>query len=491
MTGQEMRNQTLPMRMVCSMFARHNLHCHWRYICLTTLKTDMADPATCLPLEPESIRQTHQRIKQYIHRTPVLTSRSLDTIASSPDPRAFLADDPPSVWSHHQRNSNEAPNFNLYFKMESVQRIGAFKARGAFSAVTHLIEELGLDAVRNRGVITHSSGNHAQALALAASTYQIPGFIVMPSISTKSKISGTKANRGVEVVFSGSTAPEREQLVNEVIEHEKKKKGNEGPILVPPYDHPDIVLGQGTAALEMEEQFHTMKSSNKHKSCSHAIDEVGSVNGIDTYVGESRLDAVLTPLGGGGLLAGTATWFSHTRNGQGKRTLVFGSEPHFEGANDGERGLASIPPKRIEHVKSLTIADGVRTPVGIIPWTIISDKLKLQGVYSVSELEIKMALKLVLERMKIVIEPSSAVPIAVVLFNESFRQYVWKKQKEEGSSRAWDVGIIISGGNTTVEALSKLFQERWLDEDETSSERDRATAQMASDGRRKAEDVAG
>lgn len=444
----------------------------------------MADPSTCLPLTPESIKETHDRIKDCIHRTPVITSRSLDKIASSSSPRQYVSDDPPGIWADDSSiQTKDTPKFNLYFKLESTQRIGAFKARGAFSAVTHLISKIGLDALRSRGVITHSSGNHAQALALAASTYDVPAWIVMPTISTKSKISGTKGNRGVEVVFSGSTAPEREKVVNELIA--QKGGADKGPILIPPYDHPDIVLGQGTAGMELEEQFQAMKRADR-KLCSAAIENTTNASGTD------RLDAVLTPLGGGGLLSGTATWYSHTADGQGKQTLVFGAEPWFQGGNDGERGLAANPPKRIEHVKTLTIADGVRTPVGVIPWSIISDKRKLEGVYSVSELEIKMGLKLVLERMKIVIEPSSAVPIAVVLFNEKFREFVAQMQEEEGSGRPWDVGIVISGGNTTVEALSTLFTEGWVNEvDESSFEAERATGKVGLDGSKQAEDVAG
>ena len=454
----------------------------------------MADPSTCLPLTPPAIRQTHDRIKEHIHRTPVLTSRTLDKVASSPDPRLYLSDDPPGIWADSPESSTngtttgsgDVPKFNLYFKMESVQKIGAFKARGAFSAITHLINELGLDKLRERGVITHSSGNHAQALALAASTYQIPAWIVMPKISTKSKISGTKGFKGVEVVFSGSTAPEREEVVREIVERRRKETGAEGPILVPPYDHPDIVLGQGTAGMEMEEQWRAMKMGRR--ACSAAVE----VNGVVDEAGNERFDAVLTPLGGGGLLSGTATWFSHTGDGNGKKTLVFGAEPSFQGANDGERGLAAKPPKRIEHVKSLTIADGVRTPVGAIPWSIISDKSKLEGVYSVSELEIKMALKLMLERVKVVIEPSSAVPIAVVLFNQKFRDFVAAKQKEEGDGRTWDVGIVVSGGNTTVEALSKLFTEGWMDEKQDDTfEAERDTGQVATDGSKNVQDVAG
>lgn len=417
----------------------------------------------------------------------------MNRIASSPDPRAYLADDPPSIWDDGEMNGSGsgAPRFNLYFKCENHQKIGAFKARGAFSALTHLasppgadLPGIGIEALRQRGVVTHSSGNHAQALALAASTLDVPAWVVMPTISTKSKISGTKGHKGVTVVFSGSTAPEREAVVNEVIEKRRKETGGEGPVLVPPYDHVDILLGQGTAGYEAEEQLGAMKRSDR--ICSGAAEGGhGAADGGREGEVEERFDAVLTPLGGGGLLGGTATWYSRT-HGSDKKILVFGCEPSFEGANDGERGLAAEPPKRIEHVKTLTIADGLRTPVGMIPWSVVSDKEKVEGVFSVSEDEIKMALKLMMERVKVVIEPSSAVPVAVILFNQRFRQLVAKKQKEEGAGRPWDVGVIISGGNTTVEGLSKLFSEGW-----NKFEAERQTGQVGIDGSKTVEDVAG
>ena len=426
----------------------------------------MADHSTCLPLTPDSIRQTHNRIKQYIHCTPVITSRTINIIASSPNPRAYLTDDPPSIWTDPEQS---LPKFNLYFKCENHQKIGAFKARGAFSALTHLSQEIGIETLKKRGVVTHSSGNHAQALSLAAQTMGIKAWIVMPTISTKSKISGTKGY-GSTIVHSGSTGAEREKVVKELIAREG---GDEhGPILVPPYDHPDIMLGQGTAGMEMEEQYIAMKKGGK--ICSAAVEHVE---------GDERFDAVLAPVGGGGLLSGTATWYSHTHDG-GKKTLVFGCEPNFEGANDIEQGLAAG--KRIEHVKTLTIADGLRTPAGVVPWTVISDERKLEGVFSVSEHEIKMALKLMLERVKVVIEPSSAVPVAVILFNKKFRALVTELQKKDG--KAWDVGVVISGGNTTVEALSKIFAEGWNDD---AGEHERATGEVGLDGKRVAEDVAG
>jgi len=183
----------------------------------------------------------------------------------------------------------------------------------------------------------------------------------MPTISTPSKIAGTKSH-GANVIFSGSTSDEREAVVADVI----KKTG---ATLVPPYDHPDIMLGQGTQALELEQQTIDL------------ISEDVSL-GID---GKSGLDAVIAPIGGGGMLSGICTALD------GTGIKVFGAEPNFEGANDAEIGLKQG--ERVEKVKTLTIADGLRTPVGKIPWSVITDKSKLAGIYSVDEEHIKAALR--------------------------------------------------------------------------------------------------
>ncbi|KAI5290934.1 hypothetical protein KEM54_006946 [Ascosphaera aggregata] len=184
-----------------------------------------------LPLTPAAVREAHALIKPYIHKTPLLINQTLNRLASS-----------------SQNETQKAiPKINFFFKCENYQRIGAFKARGAFHAVLRLIERLGLEEVKRRGVTTHSSGNHAQALALVAHTLDIPAYIVMPSISTPSKIAGTQSY-GAEVIFSGSTSEEREAVVEKVI-------AERGAILVPPYDHEDIILGQGTTGLELEEQY--------------------------------------------------------------------------------------------------------------------------------------------------------------------------------------------------------------------------------------------
>ena len=291
-------------------------------------------------------------------------------------------------------------------------------------------------------------GNHAQALALAAKTYGVPAHIVMPSISTPSKIAGTKSY-GANVIFSGSTSEEREAVIAEVIK-------NTGATLVPPYDHPDIILGAGTQALELEQQTEEL------------IDQDPSL-GIQ---GKTGLDAVIAPIGGGGMLGGICTAL------HGTGIKVFGAEPNFEGGDDAERGLKQG--KRIEKVKTLTIADGLRTPVGEIPWSIISDKEKLQAIYSVTEDQIKAALKLLMERAKLFVEPSAAVSLAVVLYNEDFRKMVESAAGEQG----WNIGVVLSGGNTTLEALAKLFAA-------PREAEERAGGKIGVNGERTAENVAG
>ncbi|KAE8420062.1 tryptophan synthase beta subunit-like PLP-dependent enzyme [Aspergillus pseudocaelatus] len=353
-------------------------------------------------LTPSKVHAAHTLIKPYIHRTPLLTNKTLNGIASTPQTPDALKGTP------YEGQTPASPTIRFFFKCENLQRIGAFKARGAFHALLRLIEE---------------RGNHAQALALASSTLNIPSYIVMPSISTTSKIEGTKAY-ATKVVFSGSTSTEREAVVAEV-------QSQTGAILVPPYDDFNIICGQGTTGLEIEEQYLDLLAQNSqlsaHGSCG------------------SGLDAVITPIGGGGLNAGVATFFSD------KKTKVFGAEPSFEGADDCRRGLEAG--ERVTSVKSLTIGDGLRTPVGLLNWEVISDKKKVEGVFAVTEEQIKAAMRLVLERMKVVVEPSAVVGLAVCLFNEEFRRIVEKEGGEEG----WDIGIVFSGGNTTVEAIGKLF----------------------------------
>ena len=315
-------------------------------------------------------------------------------------------------------------------------------------------------------------GNHAQALALAARTHKVKAYIVMPSISTPSKIAATQGY-GAEVIFSGSTSQEREAVVEQVI------KGT-GATLVPPYDHPYIILGQGTMALELEEQVrelltgkHSVSIQNEDKTATDGFLAPSEMVDHNERSGQpGHLDAVIAPLGGGGMLSGIATAL------HGTGIIVFGAEPSFEGADDGRRGLEAN--ERITTVKTLTIADGLRTPVGEIPWTVISDKSKVRGVYAVTEEQILSAMKLVLERMKVFIEPSAAVGLAVCLYDEAFRRLVDKEAGKEG----WNIGIVLSGGNTTLEAISKMYSV-----DKVKAERAEGTVGL--NGEKKVENIAG
>ncbi|KAL8720853.1 MAG: hypothetical protein Q9225_002332 [Loekoesia sp. 1 TL-2023] len=426
----------------------------------------MEELSDTLILDRASVQAAHTRIKQHIHYTPVLTSRTLSNLASTPQSAEAL------VGTAYEGKTPAHPRIRLFFKCENHQRIGAFKSRGAFHALSRLTQEQ-----LSRGVVTHSSGNHAQALALAARTHGVKAYIVMPTISTPSKIAATKGY-GAQVIFSGSTSQEREAVVEDVI----KKTG---AILVPPYNHPDIILGQGTMALELEEQVqelvkrdpslstHRNGSGNEHQKGRPPINgTTGNGVALLDEIRAGHLDAVIAPLGGGGMLAGVATAF------YGTGTRVFGAEPSFEGADDGRRGLEAN--QRITTVKTLTIADGLRTPVGKINWTVISDKSKVKGVFAVTEDQILSAMRLVVERMKIFVEPSAVVGLAVCLYDEGFRKIV----EVEGGEEGWDIGVILSGGNTTLEAISKMFATE-------EKHAERAEAKVGKDGERIAENVAG
>jgi threonine dehydratase len=272
----------------------------------------------------------------------------------------------------------------------------------------------------------------------------------MPSISTPSKIAGTRA-QAANIHFSGSTAQEREAVVADVVK-------DTGARLVPPYDHPDIMLGQGTMGLETQAEVAELLQQD-------------STLGIP---GKTGLDALIAPCGGGGMLSGNAIALHNTG------IHVFGAEPSFQGGDDARRGVAGG--ERITSVKTLTIADGLRTPLGPHTWRVISDKNYVQGLYAVTEQNIKDAMKLVLERMKCFVEPSAVVGLATILYNEEFRKMVEREAGEEG----WNVGVVFSGGNTTIEAIMKIFSE-----DVSEEKMEREQGAIGRDGRREVENVAG
>jgi threonine dehydratase len=296
------------------------------------------------------------RIAPYVHRTPVLTSHTLDEFAGA----------------------------TLFFKCENFQRIGAFKARGAHNAVLSLAPES-----LTHGVVTHSSGNHAAALALAARNAGTRAYIAMPRNAPKSKIASVE-RLGGEITFCEPTLAARESCCAGIRERT-------GATLVHPFDDWRVLTGQGTAALEL----------------------VNEVPG---------LDAVVVPVGGGGLLAGTVIV------GAGLGIEVHGAEP--AGADDAYRSFTSG--ERQALTKADTIADGLRTSLGERPWSVIRERVT--GITTVSEEEIVAAMRLTWEVMKIVIEPSSAVPVAAVL---SGRMPLAGKR----------VGVILTGGNVDLDAL--------------------------------------
>lgn len=302
------------------------------------------------------VRAAATRIAPWVARTPVLRSRTLDGLAGA----------------------------TLFFKCENFQRIGAFKARGAHNAVLSLQADL-----LPRGVVTHSSGNHAAALALAARNVGTRAYIAMPRGAPKAKVASVE-RLGGEIVFCEPTLPAREACCAEI-------QARTGATLVHPYDDWRVIVGQGTAALEL-------------------IEEVPG------------LDAVVTPVGGGGLLAGTAIV------GAASGVEVYGAEP--AAADDAYRSFTTGTRQPL--LKADTIADGLRASLGERPFAVIREHVR--GITTVSEDEIVAAMRLVWEVMKIIIEPSSAVPVAALLGDRS--PLAGKR-----------VGVILTGGNVDLDAL--------------------------------------
>jgi len=304
------------------------------------------------------ISEAAKRIEPYIHRTPVLTCGYFDRKLDS----------------------------SLYFKCENFQKVGAFKFRGACNAVFSLAEE-----EAGNGVATHSSGNHAQALALAARLRGITAHIVMPRTSPEVKVNAVR-DYGGHITFCEPTLYSREEVLEKVIEET-------GARFIHPYNDPWIISGQGTAAKEL-------------------LDEVPD------------LDIVIAPVGGGGLLSGS----SLTVRSVSPDTEVYGAEP--KGADDAFRSLQEG--RIIPSVDPDTIADGLLTSLGDLTFNIISENVS--GIIRVSEDGIVKAMKETYERMKMVIEPSAAVPLGALL--EGGLDISGKR-----------VGIIVSGGNVDLRRL--------------------------------------
>jgi threonine dehydratase len=314
-------------------------------------------PMAMLP-NLDDIRAAAERIRPFIHRTPVLTCAALDDMAGA----------------------------QLFFKCENLQKGGAFKARGATNAIFSLTEE-----EAQRGVATHSSGNHAAALALAAKRRGIPAHVVMPRTAPTVKRSAVAAS-GANIIECEPTLEAREAALAIVLKET-------GAIFVPPYNDARVIAGQGTAMLELLEQ-------------------------------APDLDVVIAPVGGGGLLSGTAIAAKALKPG----IKVFGAEP--AAADDAYRSLQAG--QILPSLNPQTIADGLRTSLGELTFAAI--RAHADGILTVSEEGIIQAMRSLWERVKIVVEPSGAVPLAAAL--EHAPMFAGRR-----------VGVILSGGNVDLDGL--------------------------------------
>ena len=305
------------------------------------------------------IKAAHERIRKYVHRTPVLTNRQVDERAGA----------------------------SIYFKCENFQRVGAFKFRGGSNAIFSLTDE-----EADKGVATHSSGNHAQAVALAAKIRGIPAYIVMPENAPEVKKKAVRGY-GAEITFCESTQQARESTLQKVVE-------KTGATFIHPYNDPRIIAGQGTCAMELLEDY-------------------------------PDLDMVLAPVGGGGLISGTAI----TTKAMNSGTAVVGCEPEI--ADDAY--LSFKTGKLYPSKNTQTVADGLRTSLGELTFACIQKHV--DDIVTVSEEQIVEAMRFVWERMNIIIEASCAVPVAA-LFHDKIKAIKGKK-----------VGLIITGGNVDLDHL--------------------------------------
>lgn len=310
----------------------------------------------------DDIQKAHDRIRPYIHRTPVVTCQSI----------------------------NKKVGAEVFFKCENFQKIGAFKIRGGMNAALSLEKEQ-----LSRGLATHSSGNHAQAVAFAAQALKVRAYIVMPSNSPKVKVEAVKGY-GAEVIFCEPNQQAREQMLSEVV-------ARTGAEFIHPYNDYRVITGQATCAKELMEDY-------------------------------GKFDFILTPVGGGGLLSGSALAVHYMH----PDTQVLAGEP--EGAADA---VLSFKSGKIETAPYInTIADGLLTTLGDKTLPII--KALVSDILTVSDQEIVKALRWIYERMKVIVEPSCAVPLAVLM------AYAERFQGRR-------IGIILSGGNVDLKRCCDWF----------------------------------
>jgi threonine dehydratase len=308
------------------------------------------------------VARAHERIRDHAHRTPVLTSATVDALTGA----------------------------RVFFKPENLQRMGAFKFRGAYNALSQLSAE-----EKRRGVVAFSSGNHAQAVALAGKLLRVPTIIVMPEDAPRVKLEATRGY-GAEVVLY-EKSEDREKLASRI-------SSERGVTLIPPYDHPHIVAGQGTAAKEL-------------------IEDAGP------------LDVLLVPCGGGGLLSGCAVASKHLN----PDCRVIGVEPAA-----GDDATRSFRSKTLQTVKDPhTIADGARTPsLGKVTFPLVMKYV--DDMLTVTDAELLQSMFFLWERMKIVVEPTGALAACALI-----------EQKLDAKGKR--IGVVLSGGNVDVKTMAALL----------------------------------
>ena len=320
--------------------------------------------APALSVSLDDVRAARVRIAQHVHRTPVLVSRQLD----------------------------ERLGCRMFFKAEVFQRVGAFKARGAFSRLTLLTA-----AERPRGVVAFSSGNHAQAVALAARELRIKATIVMPQDAPASKVAATRGYGANVVLYDRIGGEDREAIARRLVD-------GEGATLVPPFDDDAVIAGQGTLGLELLEDV-------------------------------PDLDLVITPCGGGGLLGGTATAVRGLR----PEVRLWGVEP--EAGNDMQLSVARGEPVTIP--LPATIADALQT-VTPSPRTLALVRALTEGILTVNDLELRRAMALLASRLKVIVEPGGAAAFAALLHG---------KVPATAGRR---IGVVLSGGNVDLDRFGQL-----------------------------------
>ena len=378
----------------------YSVHLRGRSACAATASPVMGPPGSprggvshAYAADLEMIQEARERIAPYAKKTPVHRCATIDALMR-----------PARVDLETPHDSD----VSLFFKCETFQKGGAFKFRGAINAV------LSLDAAeRERGVVTHSSGNHAGALALAARTVGVPAYIVVPHGAPACKLAAIEAYGG-KITRCEPTVSARERCAESL-------RRETGATLVPPYNHGPVICGQGTIGAEFLEQV-------------------------------PDLDAVIVPVSGGGMLAGIATAVKAIK----PTCAVLAAEPeglYGNGADcawawaAGEPAPATMPPPE-------TVCDGLRAKLGDLTWPIVRDKV--DGVLVVTEREVVEAMRLVFERAKLVVEPSGAAGVAAAL-GPAFRAWNRAAPKWGRTLRARAVGVVLCGGNVDLQALWSTY----------------------------------